>query len=259
MLPVSGSSTADAEQLVSDIRATHAPFATLVGGSPAINLDASAAVERRVPYALIWIAIVMVVLLFLVTGSVVLPLQALVLSCLSLTATFGALVWIFQNGHLAGLLGGFTATGNIAVTVPVLLFALSFGLAMDYQVFLLSRMREEYERAGSETEAVAMGLEKTGGIVTAAAVLISLVFLAFLVSGISLDKAFGIGLSLAVLLDATLIRGAVLPAVMRLGGRATWWAPAPLRRLHAKFGLKEARQAPSNPRVSMSSDAFLQK
>jgi putative drug exporter of the RND superfamily len=255
VLPASGSSTADAEQLVSDIRATHAPFATLVGGSPAINLDASAAVEQRLPYALIWIAVVMVVLLFLVTGSVVLPFQALVLSCLSLTATFGALVWIFQDGHLAGLLGGFTATGNIAVTVPVLLFALSFGLAMDYQVFLLSRIREEYERTGSETEAVAMGLERTGGIVTAAAVLISLVFLAFLVSGISLDKAFGIGLSLAVLLDATLIRGAVLPAVMRLGGRATWWAPAPLRRLHAKFGMKETPAVPSYPRVSMSSDA----
>lgn len=120
-----------------------------------------------------------------------------------------------------------------------MLFALSFGLAMDYQLFLLSRIREEYERTGSQTDAIAMGLERIGRIVTAAAVLISLVFLAFLASGISLEKAFGIRLPLVVLLDATRIRGALLPAVMRLGGRATWWAPAPIRRLHARIGVRE--------------------
>ncbi len=238
VVPASGSLDS-AQRLVTGIRAVPAPFRTLVGGIPALNLDAAIAVEHRLPYALTSVAAIMVVLLFLVTGSVVLPFLALVLSALSLTATFGALVWIFQDGHLSWLLGGFTTSGSIAVTVPVMLFALSYGLVMDYQVFLLSRIREEYERTGSGTGAVAMGLERIGRIVTAAAVLISIVFLAFLVSGIALDKTFGIGLPLAVLLDATLIRGALLPAAMRLGGRGTWWAPGPLRQLHARFGLRE--------------------
>jgi MMPL family len=137
------------------------------------------------------------------------------------------------------MLGDFTGTGSIMSTVPVMLFAVAFGLAMDYQVFMLSRIREEYQRRGDSTPAVAMGLERIGRIVTAAAVLISIVFLAFLVSDITLMKAFGVGLPLAVLLDAALIRGALLPAAMRLGGRATWWAPGPLRRLHARLGLRE--------------------
>ncbi|HEX2315578.1 MAG TPA: MMPL family transporter [Thermomonospora sp.] len=234
----------DAEDLVRDIRDTPAPFATLVGGSPAVNIDATDALVDRLPWALAAVAAAMVVLLFLLTGSVLLPFLALVLSTLSLTATFGALVWIFQDGHLAGLLGDFTVTGTITSTVPVMLFAVSFGLAMDYQVFLLSRIREEYEATGSGTAAVALGLERIGRIVTAAAVLISIVFLAFLASGITFMKAFGVGLPLAVLMDATLVRGALLPAAMRLGGRATWWAPAPLRRLHARFGLREGGEAP---------------
>lgn len=180
----------------------------------------------------------MVVLLFLLTGSLLLPLLALVLSVLSLTATFGALVWIFQEGNLASLLD-FTPTGSLAPTIPVMLFAIAFGLAMDYQVFMLSRIREEYERTGHSSAAVATGLERIGRIVTAAAVLISIVFLAFLLSEITLMKTFGIGLSLAVLLDATLVRGALLPAAMKLGGRWTWWAPAPLRRVHARYGLRD--------------------
>lgn len=235
----SGTTLDSAQRLVSEVRNAPAPFPVVVGGVPALDQDASAAVLTWLPYALAWVACLMIVLLYLVTGSVLLPFLALVLSALSLTASFGALVWIFQQGHLAGLLG-FTPAGNIAVTVPVLLFALSFGLAMDYQVFLLSRIREEYERTGDTRSAVALGLERVGRIVTAAALLISLVFLAFTFSGISLEKAFGIGLPLAVLLDATLIRGALLPAMMRLGGRATWWAPTPLRKLHQRFGLREA-------------------
>ncbi|ASQ93716.1 MMPL family transporter [Streptomyces sp. 11-1-2] len=229
----------DADRLVGEIRSQKAPFEALVGGAAATNHDAASALEKWLPYALGTVLLTMLVLLFLVTGSVMLPFLALVLSALSLTATFGALVWVFQDGHLAGLFGDFTPTGNIAGTIPVMLFGLAFGLAMDYQVFLLSRMREEYELTGSPTAAVARGLERTGRIVTAAAVAISVVFLAFTVSGISLVKAYGIGLPLAVLMDATLIRGAVLPAAMRLGGRATWWAPAPLRRLHSRYGLRE--------------------
>ncbi|GAA1281281.1 MMPL family transporter [Streptomyces javensis] len=235
----------DADRLVGEIRSRKAPFEALVGGAAATNHDAAAALEKWLPYALGTVLLTMLVLLFLVTGSVMLPFLALVLSALSLTATFGALVWVFQDGHLAGLFGDFTPTGNIAATIPVMLFGLAFGLAMDYQVFLLSRMREEYELTGSPTAAVAQGLERTGRIVTAAAVAISVVFLAFTVSGISLVKAYGVGLPLAVLMDATLIRGAVLPAAMRLGGRATWWAPAPLRRLHSRYGLREEPAAPT--------------
>ncbi|MFS7878328.1 MMPL family transporter [Streptomyces asiaticus] len=235
----------DADRLVGEIRSQKAPFEALVGGAAATNHDAAAALEKWLPYALGTVLLTMLVLLFLVTGSVMLPFLALVLSALSLTATFGALVWVFQDGHLAGLFGDFTPTGNIAATIPVMLFGLAFGLAMDYQVFLLSRMREEYELTGSPTAAVAQGLERTGRIVTAAAVAISVVFLAFTVSGISLVKAYGVGLPLAVLMDATLIRGAVLPAAMRLGGRATWWAPAPLRRLHSRYGLREEPATPT--------------
>ena len=196
------------------------------------------------PWAFGAVGVAMIVLLFLLTGSVVLPFIALILSALSLTATFGAMVWIFQDGNLSGLFD-FTVTGTTISTVPVMLFALAFGLAMDYQVFMLSRIREEYERGASPTAAVALGLEKVGRIVTAAAILISIVFLAFLVSDITLMKAFGVGLPLAVLIDATLIRGALLPATMRLLGGATWWAPAWARRVHARFGLRES--APEEP------------
>jgi RND superfamily putative drug exporter len=241
----------DADGFVGEVRGAPAPFRTLVGGVAAVDHDATTSLLSRLPVALGSVALVMLVLLFLVTGSVLVPLLSLVLSALSLTATFGALVWVFQDGHLSWLLGGFTVTGNIAATVPAMLFALSFGLAMDYQVFLLSRIREEYEQARDGTVAVAMGLERIGRIVTAAAVLISIVFLAFTVSGITLSKAYGIGLPLAVLMDATLIRGALLPATMRLCGRATWWAPGPLRRLYARAGLDEAgARAPERLRAT---------
>ncbi|MFF2377247.1 MMPL family transporter [Streptomyces xiamenensis] len=231
-----------AEQLVRDIRsgaAAEPPSPVLVGGPAAVALDGISAITDRLPVAALTLGAAMVVLLFLLTGSVLLPFVAMLLSALGLTATFGALVWGFQDGHLAGLLG-FTATGSINGTVPVLLFAVAFGLGMDYQVFLLSRIREEYERSGDPTAAVALGLERIGRIVTAAATALSVVFLAFLVSDISFMKAMGIGLPLAVLMDATLIRGALLPAAMRLGGRAIWWLPAPLRRVHDRFGLHDA-------------------
>ncbi|GGQ13990.1 MMPL family transporter [Streptomyces roseolilacinus] len=246
VVPASGDPEA-AQRLVHDVRAQEAPFEVLVGGMAADSIDTTETLLDRLPYALGAVMAAMVVLLFLLTGSVTLPLLALLLSGLSLTATFGALVWIFQDGHLVSLLGDVTVTGTIASTIPVMLFALSFGLAMDYQVFMLARIREEYARTGSGTEAVAQGLEKIGRMVTAAAVLISIVFLAFTVSGISYVKAYGIGLPLAVLMDATLIRGALLPALMRLGGRATWWAPEPLRRLHGRFGLRESHEPPPGP------------
>ncbi|UYM04063.1 MMPL family transporter [Solicola gregarius] len=227
------------DDLVVDVRDVPAPSTAYVGGAAAVNHDVTVSLVDRLPVAGAALAISVVVLLFLLTGSALLPFIAMALSMLSLTATFGALVWIFQDGHLSGLLGGFTVTGALVATVPVMLFAVAFGLAMDYQVFLLSRIKEEYDRSGDSIGAVALGLEKVGRIVTAAAVLISLVFLGFLVSDITFMKAFGIGLPLAVLIDATLIRGALLPATMRLTGRATWWAPKPLRRFHERFGIHE--------------------
>jgi RND superfamily putative drug exporter len=168
----------------------------------------------------------------------VVPAKAVVLNLLSLSATFGAMVWIFQEGHLSGVLG-FTPTGMIDTTTPILMFCIAFGLSMDYEVFLLSRIKEEYDRTGDNTASVAMGLERTGGIVTAAAGLLAVVFVAFATSQITFIKLLGVGLALAVVMDATLIRGILVPAFMRLAGRANWWAPRPLRRLHDRFGIRE--------------------
>ncbi|MFE3543377.1 MMPL family transporter [Nocardia sp. NPDC059177] len=230
-------------ELVEQVRAVDVPSDLLVGGVAAANVDSLGAIEDALPWALGFVVLLMLIVLFLLTGSVVLPVLAVILSALSLTATFGALVWIFQDGHLSGLLG-FTVTGDLSATVPVMLFAAAFGLAMDYQVFLLSRIREEYDRTGKNETAVALGLERIGRIVTAAAVLISLVFLGFLASDITFMKAFGIGLPLAVIVDATLVRGFLLPAAMKLLGDANWYAPEFLRRLHDRFGLDEGGRTP---------------
>ncbi|MBA3398892.1 MAG: MMPL family transporter, partial [Acidimicrobiia bacterium] len=172
------------------------------------------------------------------SGSLLVPLKAMILNLLSLTATFGAMVWIFQDGNLSGVLG-FTETGTLDTTTPILMFCIAFGLSMDYEVFLLSRIKEEHDRTGDNDEAVAIGLEKTGGIVTAAAAVLSVTFLAFGTSGVSFIKMFGIGLAIAVLMDAFVIRGTLVPAFMKLAGNANWWAPAPLRRLHERFGIRE--------------------
>jgi len=171
---------------------------------------------------------------------------------LSLSATFGAMVWVFQDGHGADLLD-FTATGTLVVTIPILMFCIAFGLSMDYEVFLLSRIKEEYDRAGDNNHAVALGLERTGGIVTAAAALLAVTFLAFgITARISFMKLFGFGLALAIVLDATIIRAALVPAFMRIAGAANWWAPAPLRRLHERFGIRENTETPARqgPRAS---------
>jgi RND superfamily putative drug exporter len=148
------------------------------------------------------------------------------------------MVWIFQQGHLSGFFN-FTATGTIDNTMPVLMFCIAFGLSMDYEVFLLSRIKEEHDKGSSNIHSVAVGLEKTGAIVTAAAVLIAVVFFAFATSGVTFIKLFGLGLAIAVLMDAFLIRATLVPAFMRLAGNANWWAPAPLRRFHDRFGISE--------------------
>jgi RND superfamily putative drug exporter len=175
-------------------------------------------------------------------GSVLVPLKALVLNVLSLSATFGAMVWIFQEGHGSGLLD-FTATGLTDTTTPILMFCIAFGLSMDYEVFLLSRIKEEHDQGADNATSVARGLERTGRIVTAAAALLSVTFLAFATSEISFIKLFGLGLTLAVLMDATLIRAVLVPAFMKLAGEANWWAPRWMRGLHERFGLSEGEQS----------------
>jgi RND superfamily putative drug exporter len=233
------------EALVDDVRATRAPFDVGVGGPAAVSADTFDTLKDKLPLAALILFVGMFILLFLLTGSVLLPLQSIVLTGLSLTATFGALVFIFQEGHLAGLFGDFIITGGITWTVPIMVFGVAFALAMDYQVFMLSRIKEEYDRTGDNELAVASGLEQVGKVVTYAAVLLSLVFLVLITSGISYMKALGLGVALAIVMDATLIRGGLLPALMKLLGSANWWAPGPLRRLHARIGISETAPPPA--------------
>jgi RND superfamily putative drug exporter len=206
------------------------------------NRDSSNAISSRLPTVLAIIGAITFVLLFLLTGSVVLPLKALVLNVLSLTAAFGALVWIFQNGHLGAF--GTTATGTLVANMPVLLFCIAFGLSMDYEVFLISRIREYWltsrKTNADNDESVALGLARTGRVVTAAALVMSISFAALIASHVSFMRMFGVGLTLAVLADATLVRMLLVPAFMRVLGRVNWWAPKPLARLHKHLGISEA-------------------
>jgi RND superfamily putative drug exporter len=230
----------EGEQLVRDLRAVPSPIGdVLLEGQAASLVDTKASLKADLPLALGLIFGTTFVLLFLFTGSLLIPLKALVLNVLSLCATFGAMVWVFQQGHLVGLIGDPVVTGTLDTTVPILMFCLLFGLSMDYEVFLLSRIKEVWDATGDNTRAVAVGLQRTGRIVTAAAGLLAIVFLAFISSDISFIKLLGLGTALAIVVDATLIRGALVPAFMRLAGRANWWAPAPLRRLHDRFGVSE--------------------
>jgi RND superfamily putative drug exporter len=231
--------SAAGERLVHDVRGAPAPFRTMVAGASAQLVDSKSAIFGRVPLAAGLIALVTFGVLFLMTGSVLVPLKALVLNLLSLSATFGAMVFIFQEGHFAGLLN-FTATGTLDSAMPVLMFCIAFGLSMDYEVFLLSRIKEEHDAGAGNVASVAIGLERTGRIVTAAAAILAVVFVAFATSKITFIKMFGVGMALAVIMDATLIRGALVPAFMRLAGNANWWAPGPLRRLYGRIGLSEA-------------------
>jgi RND superfamily putative drug exporter len=230
----------EAEAMIADIRGLDSGFEeVLVGGRSAALVDSKEAIFELVPYAALWIAVATFVLLFLMFGSLLVPLKAIVLNTLSLTATFGAMVWIFQDGHGSGLLG-FTATGLTDTTTPILMFCIAFGLSMDYEVFLLSRMKEEYDRTGDNDLAVATGLERTGRLVTAAALLLSITFFAFATSGVTFIKLFGLGLGLAVLVDAFIVRATLVPALMKLAGRWNWWAPPALARLHDRIGISES-------------------
>ncbi|MCX5261331.1 MMPL family transporter [Streptomyces canus] len=233
-----------AQRLVGELRSTKAPFDTKVTGTAAVLVDSKHAIGDRLPWAAVFITIVTLLLVFLLTGSVLIPIQAVLLNALSLTAMFGAVVWVFQDGHLSDLLG-FTSPGSIETTLPVLMFCVAFGLSMDYGVFLLSRIKEEYDRTGDHEEAVRHGLQRTGGLITAAAVILAVVMVAIGTSRVTNTKMLGLGIALAVLMDAMIVRSLLVPAVMRLTGRATWWAPAPLRRFHERFGLSEGEAGPS--------------
>jgi RND superfamily putative drug exporter len=228
----------DGARLVDDLRAVDAPFVYGVTGTAARLVDTKASVFHTLPWVLLVVALATFVLLFMMTGSLLVPFKALIMNVLSLTATFGAMVWIFQEGHLNGLLD-FEPTGSIDVFTPVLMFCIAFGLSMDYEVFLLSRIKEEYDLDRDNEESVRVGLGKTGRIVTAAAWLLAIVFIGIATSDVALLKLFGVGVTLAVLVDAFLIRATLVPAFMRLAGRLNWWAPAPVRRFHLRWGIWE--------------------
>jgi RND superfamily putative drug exporter len=238
VIPAVDPGSIEAEAIVGQIRQMTTPVDLAVTGPTASLVDSKEAIFSDLPLALAIIGVVTFVVLFLMFGSVVVPAKAVVLNLLSLSATFGSMVWIFQEGHLSNLLG-FTPTGHLDLTMPILMFAIAFGLSMDYEVFLLSRIKEEYDRTGDNVGSVAIGLERTGRLVTSAAVLIAVVMIAFAVSGVTFMKMFGIGMTLAVLVDAFVVRATLVPAFMRLAGRANWWAPRFLRRVHSRFGISE--------------------
>jgi RND superfamily putative drug exporter len=235
------------ERLVGQVRDLDVPARLSVAGPSATLVDTKASIGERLPWAVGLIALATFVLLFLFTGGLLVPVKALILNLFSLTASFGAAVYVFQEGHLRWLVGEFTPTGYLETTIPVLVFCIAFGLSMDYEVFLLSRIREEYLRTGDNTAAVAQGLRRTGRVFTAAAVVIAFVLAVLATSGVSLLKLLGVTIAIAIVVDAFLVRSVLVPAIMKLAGRANWWAPGPLARLHVRWGLRE--HTPETPRL----------
>ncbi len=230
----------EGQELVGLVRDVPAPSdGPLVGGSAAEYTDSQNAIADSGVGALVWVAVATLVVLFLYTGSLLLPFKALVLNVLSLGATLGALVWVFQEGNLQWLVGDFTVTNTVDTSMAVLVAVTAFALSMDYEVFLLSRIKEEHDAGRGTTDAVAFGLQRSGRIITAAAVILAVVFAAFVSSGVTSIKQLGLGVAFAILLDATVVRGLAVPAFMRLAGRWNWWAPRPLAALHRRIGLSD--------------------
>ena len=244
----------DGRGLVAEVRVVPDPAGSTVGvtGLAARSADFMDSFRASVPVAVAIVIAVTMIVLFLTFGSVFLPVKAVLMSLISIAASFGALVWIFQDGHLEGLLG-FEATGSLGAWLPILMFAILFGLSMDYEVLLLSRIRERFLATGNNTVAVAEGIGITGGVITGAALIMVVVFAAFATSDVLFLKALGFSQALAVLIDATIVRGVLVPAFMRVMGRLNWWAPAPIQRAVAKLGLYEipavAATAPSGERA----------
>ncbi|HYJ20785.1 MAG TPA: MMPL family transporter [Solirubrobacterales bacterium] len=228
-------------ETVKEIRDLRPPpgTAVLVGGASADFIDFQSSLTEHLPIALTIVIVATLVILFLMTGSVILPIKSLIMNFLNLSAVFGLLVLIFQDGRLEGVLD-YSSPGAIEQTMPILLFAVAFGLSTDYAVFLLSRIKEARDAGASDSECVAIGLERTGRIVTAAALLFAVAMGAFATSQIIFIKENGVGTALAVLIDASIVRALLVPSLMELLGKWNWWAPAPLRRLHERFGISES-------------------
>src|SRR4051812_31783248 len=244
-----------ARDLVQAVRDVPAPDGArvLVGGQSATLADLLTSLGSLLPWMALMVVATSFVVLFLAFGSVVLPVKAVIMNVLSLGASFGALVWIFQEGHLSGFLN-FTPTGFVEATQPILVLAIVFGLSMDYEVFLMSRIREQYDLTGDNTAAVATGLQRTGGIITSAALLLLVVIGAFSLSGITFIKMIGVAMLIAIVIDATIVRILLVPATMRLLGRANWYAPGPLRRFYARYGIRESdgEQAAAEPKRELA-------
>ena len=230
IIPGTSSRSQDAERLIKELRALEKPDGLLIGGAAADFTDSQGGIARTLPWALGWIGITVFILIFIFTGSIILPIKAVILNGLSLVATLGVITWIFIDGHLKWLVGDFTVTGTLDTGSVILVAVVVFGLSMDYELFLLSRIREEHLLGKSNIESVAVGLQRSARIITAAALLLAVVFAAFITSGVTSIKMLGFGVAFAVLLDATLVRALLVPALMRLFGERNWWAPKSLRR-----------------------------
>ncbi len=222
--------TPQAQKMIHEIRAIAAPQGTLIGGVAADYTDSQDGIAHTLPWALGWIAVSVLILIFIFTGSIILPIKAVILNFLSLGATMGVLTWVFIDGHLQWLVGSFTVTGTLDTSIGILISVVVFGLSMDYELFLLSRIREEHLAGKTNVEAVATGLQRSARIITAAALLLAVVFAAFVTSGVTSIKSMGFGVALAVILDATIVRALLVPALMRLFGERNWWAPKWMQR-----------------------------
>jgi RND superfamily putative drug exporter len=235
-----------ARDTVTAIRDMSAPFDVEVTGEAARLVDYQSMLTDRVPWAIALVVFGTFILLFLFTGSLVLPVKAVLTNLLSIGAALGIVVWVFQQGHLAGLLGT-EGLGYVHLVVPVLIGAIAFGLSVDYEVFLLSRIRERWLAGARAQESVADGVQRTGGIVTAAALVIGVVFAGFIFGGFAPIKAIGLGLVLAITLDATIVRMLIVPATMTLLGARNWWLPRPLKWVHTKVGMSESAPETTHP------------
>ncbi len=242
------SQSAASQDLVGDLRDVAPPAGSeaLVGGLSADTVDLLGSVGDHLPWMGLTVVAVMLLLLFLAFGSIVIPVKAVLMNAISITASFGVVTWIFADGHLEGLLG-FESPGFLGATQPILVLAILFGLSMDYEVFLLSRVREQWDLTGDNTLAVATGVQKTGRIITSAALLLAVVIGAFATSGLVFMKLIGIGMLVALLIDATVVRALLVPATMKLLGRANWWAPGPMRRWWQRHGLREGEPSGGTP------------
>jgi RND superfamily putative drug exporter len=251
-----GYNTEEAHDLVREVRGEHPNVGgeVLVGGWAAFDLDLTDSVADAAPLAIVFVIVATYLVLFLLLGSVLLPLKAVAVNILSISASYGALVWVFQEGHLSELLN--FPPGPINTTTPIIMFCILFGLSMDYEVMLLSRIKEEYEHTKDNRASVALGIERTGRLITGAALIMATVFFSFGLAEAVVIKAIGLGMGLAVMVDATIVRALLVPAAMRLMERWNWWAPEPLSHVHRRLGLAERSiDAPEPTAVSAQHSA----